>query len=189
VLAVVVVCAGAGAEAELSAAQRGGGRQPPTVGPADPAVVRPQHVQQVQDIIDGWALVEGQRVLQLTDDQAPNFVTRYMSLQRLRRQLNQERNKVMRELQPLLQGPGPYRDEVIVERLRALDDVNQRAATEIRKALMEVDLVLTPVQRGRLRTLEERLEAKKLEFLMSIRAGRSAPPPASTPQRRGGGLS
>jgi hypothetical protein len=65
-----------------------------------------------------------------------------------------------------------------------LDDVNQRAATEIRKALMEVDLVLAPVQRGRLRTLEERLEAKKLEFLMSIRAGRgSAPPPVSTPQR------
>jgi hypothetical protein len=186
----MVVAAGAAPAAQdpPPAGQRGGGRQPPVVRPNPLAGVRPQQVQAVQDIIDSWALVEGQRHLQLTDEQTPNFVARYMALQRVRRRLTQERNRVMREMQPLLQGPGPYRDEAIAEKLRALDDISQRAATEIRKALMEVDLVLTPVQRGRLRALEERLEAQKLEFLMSVRGGRGgAPPPAVPPQRGGGG--
>jgi hypothetical protein len=144
---------------------------------------------QVQDVVDGWALVEGHKFLQLTDDQAPNFVARYMALQRMRRRMQQERARVMRELQPLVQGPGPHRDEPILEKLRLLDENNQRGLQDVRKAQMDLDAVLTPAQRARFRMFEERLELRKLELLGSVGRGRGrGPAPNPGPGRGGGGL-
>ena len=56
---------------------------------------------EIQDQMDGYALVQAQTVLQLSNEQTPNFVARYMTLQQLRRRYNQERNRMMRELRPL----------------------------------------------------------------------------------------
>jgi hypothetical protein len=133
--------------------------QPPA-GPMTP--------QQVQELVDGWALVESQRALQLTDDQTASFVQRYLSLQRLRRRFAMERQRTLRELPPLLQSVAPDRDAAIGEKLKALDDLSQRTFHDVRKALTDLDAVLTAHQRARFRVFEENLERRKIELLGKV---------------------
>jgi hypothetical protein len=143
-----------------------GGRAGQGLRPNPPSAV---NQQQVQDMLDGWALVQGQQVLQLSEDQTPSFVARYMRLQRVRRRTHQERTRIIRELQQLIQPAATSRDEVILAKLKELDDLNQRAGAEVRTALLELDGALSPTQRGRFRLFEERLEARKLELLSSVK--------------------
>lgn len=204
VTGMVVVLAGLGASAQNPPPQNPPAQNPPPQNP--PPVQRPQRAnqarigagvpagqmspQQVQELVDGWALVESQRVLQLTDDQVSTFVPRYMDLQRQRRRLHMERQRLMREMQPLLQSTESTRDEAIVDKLRLLDELGQRTFQELRKAQMNIDAVLAPVQRARFRTFEERLELRKLEMLNSVGRGRGANPPGNPPApgtgRKGG---
>lgn len=145
---------------------------------------------EVQDQMDGYALVQSQTVLQLTTEQTAPFVTRYMTLQRLRRRHNAERLRMMRELRPMLQSAGPNRDQAIVEHLKALDDLTSTSMDEIRKAHMNLDAVLNPTQRARFRFFEEELERKKIELLGVINQGRGrgvAPGPDARPNGKGGG--
>jgi hypothetical protein len=170
-------------------------QDPPAVRPPQPQGGRPNAPggltpMQVQDIVDGWALVEGEQWLQLSDDQRPNFVSRYRMLQRMRRLMHQNRMRLMRELQPIIQATGPQRDEAILEKLRLLDEANVTGLQEVRKAQMDLDAVLTPLQRARFRVFEERLETRKLQLLGLAGRGRgAAPPPTPNPGngRRGGG--
>lgn len=154
--------------------QRRGANQP--VMEPNPAGQRGLGPMEVQNQLDGYALVQAQSVLQLTTEQAPNFVTRYMSLQKLRREYNQNRVRMMRELRPLLQSAAPNRDDLILGQLKALDDLNVRAIEEIRKAHVNVDGVLNATQRARLRFLEEDIERKKIEWLGIINQGRGRGP-------------
>ena len=143
---------------------------------------------EIQNHLDGYAIVQARTVLQLTDEQAPNFVSRYMTLQQRRRQYNQDRNRMMREMRPLVQNAGPGSDDVLVERLKALDELNSRAIEEIRKALMNVEAVLNPVQRVRFRFFEEELERKKIELLGTLNQGRGrGVAPDARPNGKGGG--
>lgn len=72
------------------------------------------------------------------------------------------------ELRILLQGATPPRDELVDEKVRALDELARRAGDELRKSYQEVDAVLTPWQRGRFRLFEEQLERRKIELLSKI---------------------
>jgi Spy/CpxP family protein refolding chaperone len=154
----------------------------PVVGPNAARGLGPL---EIQDQMDGYALVQGQTVLQLTDEQTPNFVARYVTLQRLRRRYNQERNRMMREMRPLLQNAGAGNEEALVERLKALDDLNVRSVDEIRKAHTNLDAVLNPVQRARFRFFEEELERKKIELLGLVNQGRGRG--VAPDARKGGG--
>jgi len=169
--------------------QRKGG-QDPVLRP-NAAAGRGLGPMEVQDQLDGYALVQSQTVLQLTTEQTAPFVTRYMTLQRLRRRHNAERLRMMRELRPMLQSAGPNRDQAIVEHLKALDDLTSTSMDEIRKAHMNLDAVLSPTQRARFRFFEEELERKKIELLGVINQGRGravTPGPAASPNGgRGGG--
>jgi hypothetical protein len=91
----------------------------------------------------------------------------------------------MRELQPLIQGP-PYRDEAILAGLKKLEDISERSTQEVRKAVMDLDAVLSPVQRVRFRQFEERLELRKLELLNIARGRGRGPAPAPANPGRGG---
>jgi hypothetical protein len=55
--------------------------------------------------------------------------------------------------------------------LKALRDQDERAAVETRRAYDALDEVLDPRQQARFRLLEERLEGRKLDLLMSARQG------------------
>lgn len=154
--------AGEPARGQRGLAQRPGGRQNlPPVGPMGQ--------QQLQDYLDVHATIVAERQLQLTPEQYPNFVARLRKLQQTRRQQFRQRAQMLQELRGLVQGPGPFRDDVLSEKLKALDEFNLRAAQEARQAELELDGVLAPWQRVRFRLLEESLERQKIDLLMKLR--------------------
>ena len=63
----------------------------PTVSPAE-----------IQRLFEGYALVQAQQFLNLTDDQYTKFLPRFMSLQNARRQALQQRTRVLNEIRRLL---------------------------------------------------------------------------------------
>lgn len=150
----------------------GGGRA------ALPAVTANMTPGEVQTLIDGYALVQSTKELQLTAEQEPGFIARLRKLQNLRRQHQIERRKLLNELSGLLQGQGSdtSKDEAIVAHVKALDDLQQRAATEVQQAYQAIDAVLTPWQRGRYRMFEEQLERRKVEWLAKVNGGGGAAP-------------
>jgi hypothetical protein len=127
--------------------------------------------QQLQAHIDAYALVQAERELVLTNEQFPNFAGRLRRLQEVKRRHTMERRRLMGEMRALVQGNAPGRDEAILEHLRALDDVSDRTAVELRKAYQDMDAVLSPWQRGRFRLFEEQLERLKIELLAKIAGG------------------
>ncbi len=153
--------------------QRGGRQNLP---PASPNM----NMQEVQKWIDTWALIEAERALQLTQEQYPNFVARLTRLQNVRRRAQMERRRSLGELGGLAQGPGPHRDDVITEKLKALDESNVRAAADIRQAYADLDAVITPAQRARFRLFEEVIERRKVELLAKVR-NPAGPPPSPPP--------
>jgi len=139
-----------------------GGR--PGLPPVSPTMT----AQQLQDYIDVAAVIQAKRDLQLTDDQEPNFIARLGKLQSIRRRTQMQRNRLFREMAQMVQGPGPFKDDVVTEKLKEIDDLNQRSAQELRQAQLDVDGVLAPWQRAKFRLLEERLERQKLELLRKL---------------------
>lgn len=137
---------------------------------------------EIQRLFDAYLIVEVQQALQLTDQQHAQFLARLKALQDVRRRHQQERMQLLMQLQRLT-GPraAPSGDEAMIkERLAALQELDERAPAELRKAYAGVDEVLTPRQQARFRVLEEQIERRKLELLM--RARQQAQPPA--PRRR-----
>jgi hypothetical protein len=133
-----------------------------------PPVTSNMNRQQLQDILDASAVIQAERRLQLTADQYPNFVARLRKVQRLRQMHNNQRMRRIQELRQLVNGPGPYRDEVLTERVKALDAFDQTSQQELRQAYLELDGVLTPWQQARFRLFEEELERQKIELLMKL---------------------
>ena len=156
--------------------QGAGRQQRPGLRQGLPPVGPNMNMQEVQKWLDTWALIEAEKHLQLSEEQYPDFVARLSRLHNLRRRLQVERRRTLSEMAPLVQGQGPHNDETIAAKLKALDDITQRAQDEIRKAYADIDLVLTPTQRGRFRLFEEQIERRKVDLLMKIRPrGGTAP--------------
>jgi hypothetical protein len=172
-LGVVVVLCTSALVADLRAAQ---GRQAVPPGAqgrlqgragADPAAVSPAEIQRM---LDGYVLIQAQEMLQLSDEQFPRFLSRLQALQQLRRRTQGERQRALQELRRMTQARGGSIDEnVIGNRLKALDDLDTRSAAEIRQAQEAIDQVLTPHQQARFRVFEENMEQRKLELLMRAR--------------------
>jgi len=153
-----------------------GGRGPGRAARAGlPAVTPNMNPQQLQNLMDAWAAIEAQKALQLSDEQYPNFVARLQRLQMVRRRHTMERRRIMGELIGLLNANPAARGEDIDARVKALGDVDDTQAVEVKKAYLDLDAVLTPWQRGRFRQFEEQVERMKIDLLGKIR-----------PQARGG---
>ena len=84
----------------------------------------------------------------------------------------------------------PFRKETVGEgelkqRLTALQDVESRSATDMRKAYDAIDEVLDVYQQARFRVFEEQIERRKLELIMRARQqnpNRQLPPRRPPPQ-------
>lgn len=178
VLAAAGLIAGLSAEALAQAPPRqdpprgqGAGRQRPGQRQGLPPAGPNMNMQEVQKWLDTWALIEAEKVLQLSQEQYPNFVARLTRLHNVRRRVQLERRRMLAEIGPLVQGPGPHQEDAIAGRLKALDEINQRGQDEIRKAYADVDGILSPMQRGRFRLFEEQIERRKIDLLMKVRPG------------------
>lgn len=131
---------------------------------------------EVVNMLDAYAVVQAQDALQLSDGQYGQFVARLRKLHQTRRQAQQERNRILQQLRRLAGPQATQIDEnAIRANIKALRDLDERAAGEIRRAYDSVDEVLDARQQGRFRVFEETLERRKLDLLMRARQGAAGP--------------
>jgi hypothetical protein len=119
-------------------------------------------------MFDAYALMQAQDQLKIADEQFARFLTRYKTLQDVRRKALQEHARLVMELRRLLNAPPP--DEAqLKDRMAALQDLEERSGTEIRKAREGVDQVLDVAQQAKFRVFEELMERRKLELVTRAR--------------------
>jgi hypothetical protein len=126
-------------------------------------------------------VMQAQDVLSLSEQQYAQFVARLRVLQDTRRRNQQERARLINELQRMTSprnGQPPAEGEV-KNRLNALQELEARSAAELRRAYTGIDEGLTAVQQARFRVLEEQIERRKLELVSRARQNNQSrrPPP------------
>jgi hypothetical protein len=142
---------------------------PGAPGAGDPAV----SPAEIQRMLDGYMLIQAQDVLQLSDEQFPRFLTRVRAWQDTRRRSQGERQRMLQELRRMTAARAGTVDEATIrERLKALDDLESRAGSEVHQQRIAIDQVLNPYQQARFRIFEETMEQRKIELLMRARQGR-----------------
>jgi len=154
------------------------------LGVAEPSVhqaaavpdARPNRAQgelspaEVVGMLDAYALVQAQNALQLNDSQYGAFVGRLKALQETRRKNQRARNQVVQELRRLTGQQATTLDEAAVrDRLRALRELDERSAADLRRAYDALDEVLDIRQQARFRIFEENLERRKMDLLLRAR--------------------
>jgi hypothetical protein len=129
--------------------------------------------KEVVAMLDAYAAVQAQTALELDDAHYADFVVRLRALQEGRRKNQQRHNQIVQDLRRLAgsQATAPYDETAIRERLKALRDLEDRAAAELQRARDGVDEVLTVAQQARFRVFEEMIERRKLDLLMRARLG------------------
>lgn len=144
---------------------------------------------EIQKLFDAYLVMEAQQALALTDEQYPQFLTRLRALQETRRRNQQERFRLMAELQRLSnpRQAGRSDDAMLKERLTALQELESRTSAELRKAYNSLDGVLDLRQQARFRVFEEQIERRKIELLLRARQQNRTnqqPPRQQPPVRR-----
>ena len=163
-LAVVGALALATGIAGAGQGGRGGQRQGGGSGP-DEGGVTPAEIQRM---FDAYALMQAQEQLKIGDEQFTRFLTRFKALQEVRRQTLQERARIIQNLRRLVNAPQP--DEAqIKDRLSALQELETRAAADVKKAYDAINQVLDVRQQAKFRVFEELMERRKLELVMRAR--------------------
>ena len=182
--AIVAVALGVLIAPTVAAQQRQGRQGPPPEagegrGGRGPGRGAPPDVMALQGLFDSYVLMQAQNQLQLTSDQAPQFIMRLRDLQEARRRGLMRRGRIIQQMRQRTQG-GPNGDgggtvEEVQRLLNELKTVDTESAGQVDQAMTNLDQVLTVRQRARFRILEEQMERNKLDILM--RARRGAPPP------------
>jgi Spy/CpxP family protein refolding chaperone len=142
------------------------GAVPPQAAAADDAAgVSPAEIQRM---FDGYALMQAQQFLSITDDQFARFLPRYKALQDLRRQSLNQHARMVNELRRLVNTP-PIDEAQLRDRLKALADLDAANEAEVKKASVSVDQVLDVRQQARFRVFEENMERRKLDLVTRAR--------------------
>ena len=127
---------------------------------------------EVMNVLDGYALIQAQETLQLSNEQYGQFVPRLKRVQETRRRNLQARRRLLQDLQ---RAAGPQAKTVdenaIRQHLKALREHDERAAAELQKAYEALDEMLDVRQQARFRLFEDRLELRKIDLLMRARQG------------------
>lgn len=171
-IAFVIILATAGQSVAEQAKDPPVKRGPDQVDDAADVVNTLRATNELIGMLDAYATIQAQQALQLGDEQYGRFIPLLKKLQDTRRRNQQARNRMLGELRRLA-GPRvetPAADGVVVEKLKALRDHDERAATEIRAAVDAIDEILTPLQQARFRIFEEHIENRKLDLLLRARA-------------------
>ncbi len=144
--------------------------QPQRGAPPQASDQRPPTPGDVQALFDAMVIVQAQKALNLSDVQYPQFVGRLKALQDTRRRNQRERNQLIQQMQQRTNPANAAADEAQLKSLlKSFDDVQAKAAAEVRKAYEGVDQVLDVRQQVRFRVFEEQMERRKFEFLLNAR--------------------
>jgi Spy/CpxP family protein refolding chaperone len=143
-----------------------GGRQAQRAGAgAEDGSVSPAEIQRM---FDAYALMQAQEQLKISEEQFTQFLTRYKTLQDVRRRNLQERTRLVNEMRRLL-NRGQGDESQLKERLNALQDLEARLPAEVKKAYDAIDQVLDLQQQAKFRVFEENMERRKLELVTRAR--------------------
>ena len=134
-----------------------GGDETPNVSPLE-----------IQRMFDAYALVQAQDRLKLSDEQFPQFLARFKALQEVRRRLQIERMRALRELNRLSQTE-KVEDSAFKDQLRVLQEIESRTSAEVRKAYDSIDQVLDVRQQANFRIFEEMMVRRKIELVTRAR--------------------
>jgi hypothetical protein len=136
----------------------------------DNSGTKPITAGQVQMLFEAFIVTQAQDALQLSEAQYGRFVTTFKRLQKARNSQQQQRARLVGDLRRMTAPETPPPDEAqITDRLRALRELEDTSAAEIKKAYDAVDETLDLRQRARFRVFEERMEQQKLQFVMRAR--------------------
>jgi hypothetical protein len=125
---------------------------------------------EVVGMLDAYALVQAENALQLNDSQYGTFVGRLKTLQETRRRNQRARNQLVQELRRLTAAQVATVDEAAIrDRLKALRELDERSAADLRRAYDSLDEVLDIRQQARFRIFEENLERRKMDLLLRAR--------------------
>ena len=150
--------------------------------PAPPEATEDLKPAEVQRLFDAYVVVQIHDALALSEDQYARLLPKLRLLQQVRRQAQQQRLKLIGELQRLTNPKlEPATEEAVLkERLSTLQELESRSAAELRRAYDAVDEILDTRQRARFRVFEEQIERRKLQLLLRARQNR---PPTTTRPR------
>ena len=165
-IAVPTAVAGAAQAQQNTQAERQALRQAQRPNaPGAEAGVSPAEIQRM---FDSYALMQAQDQLQIGDDQFPQFLTRFKSLQDIRRAALTERARRIMQLRRLLNAP--QLDEAAVrEQMKGLEDLDARSQADVKKAYEAIDQILNVRQQAKFRVFEELMERRKLELVTRAR--------------------
>ena len=152
-------------------------QEPPAPKPAPPSSARAPRAgstdAELTRRLDAYAVEQAQKALELTRSQFTAFAPRFRKYQEMRRQHVQARNALLQQLREMTAtGRGTAVEEAaIAARLKALQEHDERAAAEVKRAYGELDEVLDVRQQARFRVFEGAMERRKLEMMLRSRAG------------------
>ncbi|MBI3263089.1 MAG: hypothetical protein HYZ58_08055 [Acidobacteria bacterium] len=127
---------------------------------------------EIQKWFDAYMIVQAQQQLGLSDEQYPKFIIRLKDLHEVRRRSQQGRQQILADLRRMLgrpRAPANPDEAQIRDRLKALQDLESRAAVELRKAYDGIDELLDARQQARFRVFEEEMERRKFDLLSRAR--------------------
>jgi len=167
--ALFVAIAAAGVLALDPAVVAAQGRGRPNLPPGAPDDAAPGVTPaEIQRMFDAYALLQAQEQLKIGDDQFTKFLTRFKDLQQVRRQTLNERGRIINTLRRMLNQGGASEDD-LKARLNELQELDTRAAADIKKAYDAINQVLDVQQQAKFRVFEELMERRKLELVMRAR--------------------
>jgi hypothetical protein len=136
---------------------------------------------EIQKLLDGYAIVQAQEFLGMTDAQFDPFLPKLRALQEVRRRNEQERLRLLVELRRMTNPRAQAQESDVRERLRALRELQTRAVNDIQRAYDSIDQSLDVRQQARFRVFEQEIEQRKLQLLMRARQQNRANRPLAKP--------
>lgn len=131
-------------------------------------------VAELQRLFDAYLVLQAQAALQLDDVQFGQFLPRLKALQETRRRNEQARHQLVAELARLTAPTASTDEAAVKERLHALQELDGRAAAELRRAYDTLDQQLDVRRQARFRVFEQNMERRKFQLMLRARRTEAA---------------
>jgi hypothetical protein len=132
-------------------------------------------IAELQRLFDAYTVMQAQEALQLDDAQFGQFVPKLKALQDTRRRNEVARSQLVAELGRMTApGTAGFDEAAVKERMRALQELEGRAAAELRRAYDTIDQQLDVRRQARFRVFEQTMERRKLQLMLRARRGNGA---------------
>ena len=132
-------------------------------------------IAELQRLFDAYTVLQAQEALQLDDAQFGLFLPKLKALQDTRRRNDVARSQLVAELGRMTApGTAGFDEAAVKERMRALQELEVRAAAELRRAYDTIDQQLDVRRQARFRVFEQNMERRKLQLMLRARRGSGA---------------